>query len=283
MNAKLDKSVITHAVREAKNDESDLAFYLDELRLKGFTVAPSGLSPDEINEAREKIDLIYAKQIEEVGGEDNLRLMNDANIARALVAYDDLFIKVACLDIVHQICGALLGPVYNLMSQNGIINVPGTNHYQFTWHRDLNYQHFTSSRPIALSALVCIDPFNDVTGGTYVLQGSHLQEMFPSSRYVRANQQVITAEVGDIIIFDSMLYHRTGANMSTMTRRGVNHIITHPFCKQQYSFPHMLGPRPDIKDPQTRMMLGYGFEPAADALSWRKNKISIAEQKKVST
>ena len=270
---KLDQNVLTHAVREQNQDESALSTYLQELKVKGYTIVPSGLNDAEIDELREKVDAVYAQQAAEVGGEANLKAMNDANIARALAAYDDVFIKAAALPILMDIYEANFGPNFTLMSQNGIINMPSTDHYQFTWHRDLNYQHYVSSRPISLSALICLEPFNAETGGTYILEGSHREEEFPSKAYVQANQQVVTANVGDIVVFDSMLYHRTGSNQSGKVRRGINHIVTQPFVKQQYSFPHMLGPREDITNPQVRTLLGYGFEPALDVKSWRKAKL----------
>lgn len=273
MDNQLDPNIMTHAVREFESDESARALHLAELNTKGFTITHSGLSEVEIDYVRQKIDEIYEVQATEVGGVENLKKINDANIARALAAYDDIFIKIAMLGPVLEICDALLGENYILMSQNGIINTPNTDHYQFTWHRDLNYQHFTSSRPIAISALLCVDPFDAVTGGTYVLEGSHRDERFPAKAYVQANQQVVNASVGDVIVFDSMLFHRTGANRSKHNRRAVNHIITQPFFRQQYSFPHMLGPRADITNTKTRMLLGYEYEPAVDVKSWRRKKL----------
>ena len=142
---------------------------------------------------------------------------------------------------VHAVANALLGKNFILYSQNAILNVPSTNHYQFSWHRDLNYQHWTSSRCLALSALLCVDSFDDVTGGTYVLLATHKVEKFPSDRYVLENQLCVHARAGDWILFDSMLFHRTGKNASTAIRRAVNHIIVPPFMAQQYDFMAMLG------------------------------------------
>jgi ectoine hydroxylase-related dioxygenase (phytanoyl-CoA dioxygenase family) len=226
--------------------------------------------------AKEKLDLIYERQCSDMGGEENLKKIKDANIARAICAYDKCFLDMAMLPIIQQVSRAMLGPYVTLMSQNGILNRPGTDHQQFTWHRDLNYQHWTSSRMLSLSALVCLDPFNELTGGTYVLPGSHRYEAFPSDDYVRANQKVITANPGDVIFFDSMLFHRTGANRSDMMRRGINHIIVPPFIKQQYNFPHMMASH-GIRDHDTLQFLGFGMEIAEDDQSWRKEKLRLAQ------
>jgi ectoine hydroxylase-related dioxygenase (phytanoyl-CoA dioxygenase family) len=274
-SSQLDNRVITHAVRESSEDDSTISVALLELKVKGYTIIDSGLSSEEIDRLRALVYQVYERQVRDVGGEHNLVAMNDANIARALAAYDDMFIDVACIQSVVHVCDSVLGPFYTLMSQNGIINIPSTNHYQFTWHRDLNYQHYVSSRPLAISALLCIDPFSAETGGTYVLEGSHREERFPSDSYVKANQKVVTALPGQVIVFDAMLYHRTGANTSLVNRIGINHIYTQPFFKQQYSFPYMLGPREDIVDSKVRSILGYGFEPAMDVTNWRKTKLAM--------
>jgi hypothetical protein len=55
----------------------------------------------------------------------------------------------------------------------------------------------------------------------------------------------------------------------------VNHIITQPFVKQQYSFPTMLADR--VSDPFVRRFLGFGTETASDVTSWRRGKLRSLE------
>ena len=277
MNMELDQTVITHAVRERTTVSNEIEAAVEELRLLGYAVVMSGLSDERIAVLRERTDAVYEKQVSEVGGEDRLRAMNDANIARGLCGYDPIFLEAAMVKPLQDVCLALFGEYFILMSQNGIINVPGTNHYQFTWHRDLNYQHYVSSRPLSLSALICLDPFTRETGGTYVLPATHKTEAFPSETFVRRHQTVVEAPPGAIILFDSMLYHRTGANISKQVRRGLNHIITLPFLKQQYSFPTMYGSRSELS-PEARQFLGFGMETASDPASWRAEKLRRVDE-----
>ncbi len=63
--------------------------------------------------------------------------------------------------------------------QNGVINRPERVQAQTGWHRDLNYQHWVPSKPLAVSALVCLEDFNVETGGTAFLPSSHKFEAFP--------------------------------------------------------------------------------------------------------
>ena len=270
--SELDQAVLAHAVRERNVIGDQIDECQESLAIKGFFVMQSDLSQMEIDYARTRADEIYDQQVRDIGGAVNLKKINDENIARAVCAHDNIFLRIAIMPVIMQVCHRMLGPYITLMSQNAILNRPGTDHYQFTWHRDLNYQHWTSSRPLSISALVCLDPFDEKTGGTYVLPASHKREPFPSDEYVRANQEVICANPGDVIFFDSMLYHRTGKNTSEKIRRAINHIITPPLFRQQYNFPKMLKNH-GITDSATRQYLGFEMELPDDALAWRLSKL----------
>src|SRR3954464_7029373 len=172
----MSQGIKYHAVREFRQNKDEDDFAAEEIRQIGYTVIPSGYSADELQLIREKLDTIYAAQIEELGGAANLKAINDANVARCTVEYDDYFVKLAAHPRLLAIGRRLMSAPFILMSQNGIINRPDDEHYQVTWHRDLNYQHFVSSRPLAMSALYCIDEFSDVTGATAVIPASHNSE-----------------------------------------------------------------------------------------------------------
>ena len=163
------------------------------------------------------------------------------------------------------------------MSQNAIINRPVDAHYQFTWHRDLNYQHYVSSRPLAVSALYAIDDFTEETGGTWLIPASHKSEPFPSPAYVRRRARQIDAPAGSILLFDAMVYHRAGVNRSGRVRRSVNHIYSVPMIQQQISLPGMLGGK-FSDDPFLRMFLGYDTETGRSVQEWRTRKLAQAER-----
>jgi ectoine hydroxylase-related dioxygenase (phytanoyl-CoA dioxygenase family) len=173
----------------------------------------------------------------------------------------------------------LLGENFILMAQNAIINRPADEHYQVTWHRDLNYQHYVSSRPLAFSALYAVDNFTEETGGTWVIPATHKAEPFPSEDYVRRHGQQISAPAGSILLLDPMVYHRAGVNRSKGVRRSINHIYTSPMIQQQISLPSMLrGKFSD--DPFLRMFLGYDTETGQNVQQWRTRKLAQAERRR---
>jgi ectoine hydroxylase-related dioxygenase (phytanoyl-CoA dioxygenase family) len=266
----------THAVREFHENRDEFDSYAEEICNVGYTVIQSGLSTDELQMIRQKIDDIYEVQVRAIGGDEALKRINDANVARCLVGYDDYFLNLAAHASVMGVARKLLGGNFILMSQNGIINGPGDEHYQVTWHRDLNYQHFVSSRPLGLSALYCIDDFSEKTGGTYLLPASHKSETFPSVEYVRKHELQMNTPAGSILLFDAMIYHRSGTNRSGRPRRAVNHIYTLPLIKQQISLPHMLGGK-FSDEPFLRTFLGYDSQTGESVQHWREQKLAQAD------
>jgi len=263
----------THGITKFNEVLDQVDAIAEEIEINGYVVIDSGLTPEELVELRTKIDQTYEKQIEEIGGEDKLLQINDANVARHLLAYDDVFMKLATNPLVDKVVSKLMGDFYVLMSQNALINKPSNTHYQTTWHRDLNYQHFVSSKPLALSVLYCIDPFSQKTGGTYILPATHKIEKFPSDGFIKKFETVVEAPAGSVIIFDAMLFHRAGTNSSDHIRRAVNHIFTAPFILQQISFPKMLGEEKYADNNRLRRMLGYETQIPANVTEWRQHKL----------
>ena len=267
-------------VKEYHDSSTEIDKAAEDVTLIGYTIIADVLSSSQLQSVRTKLDQIYQQQVSETGGEERLHEINDAFTVRCPLAYDDEFLQVATQPAVLSVIEKLLGDYYTLMLQNGILNYPakGTQQNAGAWHRDLNYQHFTSSRPLSVSALFCIDPFSLATGGTQVLPASHKTEKFPSPDYVRSHEIVVTAPPGAVLIFDSMLFHRGGLNTSPNVRRAINHMYTLPFIKPQISLPKALqGKFSD--DSFLRKFLGYESEPGENVPQWRETKIAQARRR----
>jgi ectoine hydroxylase-related dioxygenase (phytanoyl-CoA dioxygenase family) len=262
----------SYGVRETTDVVSTTDSIVEEIRIMGYAVMEGVLSDSDLEFIREKIDEIYETQVNEIGGLPYLAEINDVNLVRLLLAYDDLFLTVATNARVLEVVEKLLGDYFILGQQNAIINPPDLGNYQSSWHRDLSYQHFVSSRPLAVSALFCIDDFSPETGGTHVLSGSHKFEPFPSEQFVKKYEHCVSAKAGSVLIFDAMLYHRAGANTSKLNRRALNHLYTLPFLKQQISISQALHGR-FSEDPFLRRFLGYDSEPGKNVTDWRMAKI----------
>jgi ectoine hydroxylase-related dioxygenase (phytanoyl-CoA dioxygenase family) len=263
------------APTEDADRAAGFAALLEEIAVRGFGALPSLLAGEVVDELNLIMDDIYARQCAEVGGEAALASMNDADLARCLLAYSDAYMALATHATLTGLARAMLGENVVLLMQNGVINRPGRRQFQTNWHRDLNYQHWVSTKPLAMSALVCLEDFNLETGGTAFLPGSHLIEPFPSEAIVAKSEVTPTLPRGSVIVFNSMVFHRSGINRSKRIRRAVNHVIGAPILAQQVDIPAMLD-REAPTDAWLAGYLGYRWNPPRDVAAWRRQRIAMA-------
>ncbi len=259
----------------------DASTVLDQMTeavlVRGFAVMSDVIPPNEITRLTERLQEVYAKQCAEIGGEAVLNELNDADIVRCPLAYDSAFLDLALNSQIIAMLKRLLGSNFVLLMQNGIINRPDRLQTQTRWHRDLNYQHWVCSEPLAISALVCLEDFNRKTGGTTFLPGSHRFPQFPSSALIAESEVTVEAPRGSVLFFDSMVFHRAGVNSSPWIRCGINHVVGRPILSQQIDIPTMLA-RPEPADAWLAGFLGYRWNPVQSVRSWRLRKLAQSGQ-----
>ena len=256
--------------RESGGDETSR--HAERIRLVGYTVLPGRWADAELADFGRRLDDVFAAQAAEFGGDERIAAIGDTFTARCPLLYDDAFLQLVTFPPLLALCRALLGEYVVLMQQNGVENPAGQPHTQTAYHRDLPYQHFVSSRPLAISALFCIDSFRRETGATTVLPGSHRVETFPSSAVAETVATSVEADAGSFIVFDSMLFHRAGANTSSSQRRAVNQVFSVPIIAQQISLPAVFGRR-YADDPTLARLLGYEAAPAPSVVAWRERRL----------
>jgi ectoine hydroxylase-related dioxygenase (phytanoyl-CoA dioxygenase family) len=245
-------------------------FQREELQINGFCLLENLLSENELLKCRTKLDEIYKQQENEFGATE-LGNINEENIVRCPLKYDEFFLSLATNERILEVVRDVVGDYFILHLQNGIINKPNEEHHQSSWHRDLPYQNFVISKPLALGALYCIDDFTVESGGTFVLPFSHRVEIIPSLEYVAKYGMQIIAKAGTVILFDSMLFHKAGYNSSKFIRRAINHVFTVPILKQQINlFTALNGRYKD--DAVLSKFLGYKSNSPSDDIAWRKSR-----------
>ena len=261
----------SYGIVERDETASPVALHVERLRTLGYTVVPSGFDAAVIDDLRARLDAALVRQ-EAAFGAERLEAIGDRNLVRCPLAEDDAFLRLVTCAPVLEVCQALLGDYFVLMQQNGIVNPSDAGHTQRSFHRDLPYQHFVSSRPLALGALFCVDPFRRETGSTFVIPGSHKVESFPAMALAAELEVSVSADAGSYLVFDAMLFHRAGQNTSGRPRRAVNQVYTLPIIGQQISLPQALGGR-YADDPVLGRLLGYATAPAASSADWRERRL----------
>ena len=247
---------------------------VDHLQRLGYAIIDSSLSITAIEHLGEEFNQARARYIGTYG-EGKLKQLNELHTIRALLTHGgSSFARLALDPCLLGVLRKLIAGKFILNQQNGVINPPGESYNQGEWHRDLPYQHFVCSSPLAINALFCLDDFTLNNGATFVLPGSHKTASFPSWSYVQKNALQVQAKAGQFILLDCMVFHSGGFNRTTAERRAINHVYNIPYFKQQINIPrNMVSHDLSTKEQE---LLGFGFsEPAsvAEYLALRSDKL----------
>lgn len=256
-------------VNSQLNNEADRV--KEEVLINGWSVIKEVFTPDKVAMLSMLIDSTYDLQEKEFGREVLLSC-NEGDQARCITRHHIEFFKLAKEPRITACIEALLGSYYTLMLQNAVISRPDVRNHQTSWHRDLPHQNFVSSEPLAVNMLLVIDEFNSSTGATELVPFTHKQSQLPSTQYIDKHKVCFYASPGDVVIFDSMLYHRAGINNSNIIRRAVNTQFSKPFIKPQYEL-HRIVPESFVTSEEDRRLLGMTSATAIDENDWRRERI----------
>lgn len=249
-----------------------LRLAIEEIARDGWTLLPKQLSPEECRAMRAAMPAIYAAEVAELGGEAAMAKIADEGVSRSPFLRDDRFVSAIRLPDVLAVCRYFLGAVVQMNLQRVVINDPGSVRGTGVWHRDHSYQSFTTSKPVSLTALAMLDGSTVDNGAPSVLTGSHRFENFPSFEYARSKAAQVLCDIGDVLLIDSALYHRTEVNPGAQSRHTVVTIYTVPMIRQNVNYPRMLGGR-WADDPELAQLMGYSTALPESDLEYRRTKL----------
>ena len=228
----------------------------ESLFLNGYYVLKNVLQSEELKEIRVKIDK-YLLQQESVFTNRELESIGEVNQLRAPIQYDEVFLNILMKPQIIDFVKGQLGEYYILQQQNAVVNQPNSEHHQSAWHRDLPYLNLTSSKLLAVNAYFCIDEFNPRTGATFFVPHTHKADFFPSDQYLKNNAIQVNAEAGDVILFDTMIIHRAGENISDYKRRGINSVFSRSIIRQQIDYSVLLKDKYQNHSQEIQQILGF--------------------------
>jgi hypothetical protein len=128
---------------------------------------------------------------------------------------------------------------YILNSYGGVINRRDTRAYVHDVHRDIRFS--SDAKRFMLNLLVMLDDFTLANGATHLLSGSQTLANRPDPQEFLERSARATGERGSVLLFDSRLWHATGASQVDTPRRALTLTFTSPFFKQQLDYPRLVG------------------------------------------
>ena len=130
-------------------------------------------------------------------------------------------------------CESIFGPYVRVSSVGAVMNFPGNA--RGYWHSDWPFNQTVAAHipaPYAdavlhVTAIFMLSPFNEETGGTLVVPGSHRSNANPSGDTKIDRDSPYPTEInatgtaGSVLLFDSRLWHSVATNTSDQPRTAV--------------------------------------------------------------
>ena len=177
-------------------------------------------------------------EVETLVGKDRLERAGEVGVVRAPLVYARSFRDLASHPSILKFVTPYIGPHSILHLQNGFVLpsqvVTGQLEdevFQATWHRD--FPRILNNFPVSINAFVPLSPFTVETGATQFLLNSHQSPLGLDDQLSRRSVVHAEADPGDVILFDSTIWHRAGTNTSGADRLAANIQFTLPWIKQQ--------------------------------------------------
>jgi len=212
-----------------------------ELKEKGYTLMPSFFDKNYMDTVSDSIDNSY-KFCREIQIKNGIDAVTNGTVHHLLATNDNIY-----LDILEKISNS---PVYEFIkkyfngnfivnSYGGVINITSTPSYVANVHRDIRF--FSGDFPLMLNMLIMLDDFTLENGATYLLAKSHLKEERPSDKLFYEQSDRAIGKKGDVLFFNSNLWHAAGINTTDNVRRAITITFTKPFMKQQLDYSRAIG------------------------------------------
>ena len=173
---------------------------------------------------------------------------------------------LAAVDLDAHVEG-FFGGKFVLNSYGGVNNARDASSYVGRVHRDL--RSFSGHVPRMLNVLVMVDDFTVANGATWLLSGSHLADARPAEEAFFDAAARAIGRAGDILVFDSNLWHAAGRNETDAPRRALTLTLTPPFIKPQMDYVRVLGAERVAALPERlRQIIGYHARIPASLDDW---------------
>jgi len=208
------------------------------LQSTGYALFENAIDDASLVQLRDDLERVYRQRraVQRRNGIANGMTGTCHHLLGEKNSLDALF---AALPLHEIICEFFDGP-YILNSFGGFLNRPvEADGYIGAVHRDV--RTYSKNFKLMANMLIMLDDFTENNGATYLLAGSQNTEARPSDKNFFATAARAFGSAGDILLFDSRIWHAAGRNGSTKPRRALTLTFTRPFIKPQLDYPRYLG------------------------------------------
>ena len=198
---------------------------LRQLAMDGFCLVDAVIPPDEVATIRDSVAAATDREFD--GDPAEYRGVSHRS---GLTAFDQSFTDYVADPRIIDVAEALWGPPVRISNTSATINEPGKP--RGLWHADVPFNQknagcIPAPYPDAclhLTTLWMLSPFTEENGGTLVVPGSHRTSDNPTSDIgvdptaPYPTEYLVTGNAGDVVMFDSRLWHSPNVNDSDARR-----------------------------------------------------------------
>lgn len=236
---------------------------------KGFVIFRKAIDEDIIGRINDSLEVSYANA--RMVQEKNKIDVNTDGTIHHLPAHDaDVyleFLDVMSRSELYEFIRTYFQGNFILNSYGGLKNLPSKPSYVTKVHRDIRF--FSGDFPLMLNMLVMLDDFTLENGATCVLSGSHKISEKPDDDTFYTNAERITGKKGDVLFFNSNLWHAAGVNKTPEQRRALTITFTKPFMKQQLDYSKTIGyDKLQSLNPQLQQLAGFFSRTPSNLDEW---------------
>lgn len=242
----------------------------DKLSEQGYFKFENAINGNWIEKINNSLPSIFAEH-EKLRRLNNNPISSNGLAMNALVGNEILFNflqNLVDLKIIDWIENNYFKQKCILNSFTALSNIPGEDKvFHKKVHRDI--RGFSGDVPIMLNMLIMLDDFTSENGATLLLPGSHLKDETPTDEHFLNNAIQATGRAGDILIWNSNLYHASGTNKTKEVRRGLPITFSLPYYKQLLDYPRAIGyDKHDSFNETIRRLIGFDARVPQSVSEW---------------
>jgi Phytanoyl-CoA dioxygenase (PhyH) len=267
-------------IRELSDAECER--HLKDLDTYGYTIVTGFMAARLVREIKELVDG-YWTQVAETAYKG--RPQRDANdrVVYNLQNRDKRFIDLLSNSVIKRICIEKLNDRYYRFLPDDRPNYI-LNYYNARTSGDALDLHIDSHVPnpgqwcIAMQAVYLLDDMDEANGCTVVVPGSHRSGEFTDRSL--ENVVPVVAAAGDLVIWDSKLWHGARANRSKISRWALIATLTQWWIKQSMDVTRSL-PNEIYRqlDDEQKALLGFCSIPPFDEYERINTKCGYSDLK----
>ena len=236
----------------------------------GYCVIPGLLNAELASVVKHSCES-WVKKCSQFQIDAGLSISGDSTAHHAVGANDGID-RLIHSHLLHPYISAFFNQKpYILHACNPVLGAPEAKIYLHKIHRDCNT--FIHGFRMRLNALIALDDFTCANGATEFMAGSHMLESKPTEHEFESSKALFLVNKGDVVLFNSYLWHRAGKNTTTNNRVALTMSFGPGFIKPQLDYARMLGDEygEHLSD-QSRQLLGYNSRVPVNHSEWYRKE-----------